>query len=69
MRDTKKIPIVMKQQVKDGISLAYLHFTFLYSKGQGQDHAHINSEKHGNGERYPYKQESPAQKLAFGEIQ
>ena len=35
-----------------GFLLAYLHLTLTYSKGQGQDHAHSDSEYLGNGDKH-----------------
>ena len=31
--------------------LAYLHLTLTHSKGQGQDHAHLDSGYLGNGDK------------------
>ena len=47
-----KITIVVNNKSCIGYRLAYLHLTLTYSKGQGQDHAHLDSEFLWKGERY-----------------
>ena len=39
-----KITVIIKYESTNGLLLAYLHLTFIMSKGQGQGHTHFDDE-------------------------
>ena len=52
IKDRANIAISRNRRSYKDFSLAYLHLTLTHYKGQGQDHAHFDSECLVNGDRY-----------------